>query len=59
MIDYSLSVSGDLINWVRGSLLKANTVVNDGDQLVITISAVNVLGHGDSCEIRKTIPTSK
>ena len=59
MTDYNLSANGKSIDWAQGSLLKANTFVNDGDQLVITVSAVNVLGLGKICEIREIIPTSK
>ena len=57
--DYNLSANDKSIDWVQGSMLKANTSVNDGDELVITVSAVNVLGLGKLCDIRETIPTSK
>ena len=56
---YNLSANGKSIDWVQRSLLKANTSVNDGDELVIAVLAVNVLGLGKLCEIRETIPTSK
>ena len=59
MTGYSLSVDGRFVDSKQGSLLNYNIQIKDSYQLKFSISAVNILGSGHSCEVLKTIPTSE
>ena len=56
---YSLSVNGSSVDRKQNNSLNYGVQVKDGDQIYFSVSAVNILGSGTLCEVRKTIPTSK